>query len=67
LSDDGSGKGAALIAIVADRAQRNILRSVSSYEEKEDEDIRIQFQQNLSNTVAPVPQSTTSTFTRTLP
>ncbi|CAF1128589.1 unnamed protein product [Adineta ricciae] len=66
LSDDGSGKGAALIAIVADRYQRSQLRSVSSFDESEDEQIRIQFQQQPPNPVPPIVKAT-NTITRTLP
>jgi hypothetical protein len=69
LSDDGSGKGAALIAIVADRFQKSQLRSMPSIDEnEEDEEVRAQFQRNLSKPTSPIPLSpTTTTVTRTLP
>ncbi len=67
LSDDGSGKGAALIAIVADRFQRSQLRSISSFDENDDEEIRTQFQKNLPTSFTPIPQSAGNTLTRTLP
>ncbi|CAF1118772.1 unnamed protein product [Adineta steineri] len=65
LSDDGSGKGAALIAIVADRFQKQQLRS--SFDENEDEEIREQFQKTAEDPTIPIPQATTSTLLRTLP
>jgi hypothetical protein len=67
LSDDGSGKGAALIAIVADRFQKLQLRSISSFDENEDAESRIQFQHQLSNSTTPIPLSSTTTVIRTLP
>jgi endonuclease III-like uncharacterized protein len=67
LSDDGSGKGAALIAIVADRFQRNLLRTISSFDENEEEEVRHQFQHSLSNPLSPIPQPATNTLIRTLP
>lgn len=66
MSDDGSGKGAALIAIVADRFQKNQLRSFVSVDETEDEVIRQQFQQKLITPISPIPQSNLGTLTRTL-
>ncbi len=66
MSDDGSGKGAALIAIVADRFQRSQLRSISSIDETEVEEIRTQFQQQLANPVPPIVEAT-NTISRTLP
>jgi hypothetical protein len=56
-----------LIAIVADRFRKSQLRSVSSFDENEDEEIRQKFQKNLANETAPVPQAATNTFIRTLP
>ena len=62
LSDDGSGKGAALIAIVADRFQKNQLRSMLSVDDTEDEDIRSQFQQQrVATPTSPIPIATVRT------
>jgi len=59
LSDDGSGKGAALIAIVADRFQRSQLRSISSFDDNDDD---VDTQQTVVNS-----RSTTQKLIRTLP
>lgn len=58
LSDDGSGKGAALIAIVADRYHRSQLRSISSFDENDDDDYRSHAQPQ---------QPASSALIRTLP
>ncbi len=66
MSDDGSGKGAALIAIVADRFQKLQLRSISSIDENEDAENRIQLQHQSSNSFTPIPLSSTTTVARKL-
>jgi len=67
LSDDGSGKGAALIAIVADRFRKSQLRSISSFDENDDVESRTQVQRTPSNPLSSIPQATTATSIRTLP
>lgn len=69
MSDDGSGKGAALIAIVADRFQRSQLQSISSFDENDEEEVRSNFQQRSSTTTAlnSQPAVVTNTPIRTLP
>jgi hypothetical protein len=43
LSDDGSGKGAALIAIVVDHYMKKFSKSTSNGDDNEQEGTRIQF------------------------
>jgi len=62
LSDDGSGKGAALIAIVTDHFMKKILRSTLNWDDDSEEEVRIQFKKRLSSTVV-IPVSHLSIVT----
>ncbi|CAF3861549.1 unnamed protein product [Rotaria magnacalcarata] len=68
LSDDGSGKGAALIAIVADRFQKSQMKNLPSFDENDDEEeeeARSHPQSRPSNPITFNTQSVPSTFNRT--
>ncbi|CAF4960560.1 unnamed protein product, partial [Rotaria socialis] len=66
LSDDGSGKGAALIAIVADRFQKNQMKTLVSFDEndEEEEEARSHPQSRPSKPITFNTQSVPSTFNR---